>query len=222
MDTRRKSMDKIESSISQLCNRIDSLETDVTILKTTTKSIEEAAVFRDKEHEEVKKAVKSLTKDVNVIKQQLSEVKGRRAGQSEEVRELKEQLLDVQSRSMRDNLIFTGIEEKPEEDCEEVLHEFIRTKLRCERGVKFERVQHFPNRTRPRPIVAKFTEFKDREIIRQSAYKHLKGTSCYINEQFPKEIEDRRKQLYPVRREAARSGDKVRLVVDKLYIGDKP
>ena len=68
--------------------------------------------------------------------------------------------------------------------------------------------------------MAKFSEYKDRETVRKSAYTYLKKTKFYINEQFPKEIENRRKQLYPVRREAAKSGDKVRLVVDKLYICD--
>jgi hypothetical protein len=69
--------------------------------------------------------------------------------------------------------------------------------------------------------VAKFSNYKHREMVRKAAFAELKGTHFYVNEQFPKEIEDKRKLLYPVRRTAHRAGDKVRLAVDKLYINDR-
>ena len=50
---------------------------------------------------------------------------------------------------------------------------------------------------KPRPIVAKFLRYQDKEYIRKSAYL-LKGTKIGIAEQFPKEIAEARKKLYPV------------------------
>ena len=45
------------------------------------------------------------------------------------------------------------------------------------------------------------------------------GTEYSVNEQFPKAIEDRRKVLYPIAKNARRNeSNKVRLVHDKLYI----
>ena len=53
---------------------------------------------------------------------------------------------------------------------------------------------------------------KDREIVRKTAYENLKGSNIYVNEQFPREIELKRKLLYPVKREAGRAGDRVVLL----------
>ena len=73
--------------------------------------------------------------------------------------------------------------------------------------------------TYPRPIVAKFTYYRDKEAVRHAAPKILIGTKYSVNEQFPQEIENRRKSLYPVAKRARQNKqNKVRLVRDKLYI----
>ena len=113
---------------------------------------------------------------------------------------MKAQLVDSKCREMRDNLVFTNIEEvmktsftgKLFEDTETVLSDFLCSKLNLN-SIKFERVHRMPSnrdpqRNTPRPIVAKFTYFKEREEVRRSGYM-LKGTKCGRNEQFPKEIE---------------------------------
>jgi hypothetical protein len=46
----------------------------------------------------------------------------------------------------------------------------------------------------------------------------LKGSNVWVNEQYPPEIEERRKKLYPIMRQAKRDGKRVRLVKDSLYI----
>ncbi|KAK3107397.1 hypothetical protein FSP39_002575 [Pinctada imbricata] len=124
---------------------------------------------------------------------------------------------------MRDNLLFSGIPEEEEEDCEETVKEFIRTDMRVRKEIDFERVHRIgkyptnPN-SRPRTIVAKFSRFKDRELVRRQAPKTLKGTGFYVQEQFPVEVEQRRKSLFPVMRDARRRHRKVKLVRDRLYI----
>ena len=49
---------------------------------------------------------------------------------------------------------------------------------------------------RPRNIVAKFSLYKDKEMVRRAKSK-LRGTDHYIFEQFPKEIADKRRPLSP-------------------------
>ena len=46
----------------------------------------------------------------------------------------------------------------------------------------------------------------------------LKNTHFGIHEQFPKSVEDKRKKLYPVLKEAKRNGKNAVLVRDKLFI----
>ena len=70
---------------------------------------------------------------------------------------------------------------------------------------------------KPRPIVVKFLRYQDKEYVRKSAYL-LKGTRIGIAEQFPKEIAETRKRLYPIMKKAKQDGNTAKLVKDKLYI----
>ena len=110
--------------------------------------------------------------------------------------ELKERHLDLQARSMCENFIFTGIPETgPDENPEQLLVSFNEKEMQIEITISFERVHRFGRRghSGPRPIVAKCSNFKDREMIRKSAPTKLQGKRFGVNEQFPKEIKYRRK-----------------------------
>ena len=152
---------------------------------------------------------------------------------------MKTEITDLQCRSMRDNLIFTGVTElKPpdqtegyedrseyRENVEHTLTQFLRDEMNIRDEIKFHRVHriNIPDKTDdyPNPIVAKFVNFKDREYVRMQAPKTLRGKPFGVREQFPKVIENRRKSLYPEMRKAKQNKqNKVRLVKDKLYIND--
>ena len=139
-----------------------------------------------------------------------------------------EKLVDLQWRGMRENLIFSGINEVnvpygQYENVEQTLKEFLRNEMNITQDINFDRVHRIGkfdrNQTYPRPIVAKFERFKDKEFVRFTAPKTLTGKRFGVNEQFPTEIENKRKLLYPVAKRAKRNKDnKVRLVRDKLFI----
>ena len=142
------------------------------------------------------------------------------------------EVTDLQCRSMRDNLLFFGIEEPEQrdgiqEDTEQVLNEFLETEMQISYSIPFHRVHRIKPLGKhrytdyPRPIVAKFERFKDREHVRTLAPQTLKGKPYSIREQFPKPIEEQRKLLYPeMKRAKLNKENKVRLVKDKLYIND--
>ena len=150
---------------------------------------------------------------------------------SEECKSIQDTVTDLQTRSMRDNLLFTGIteEENAEKTCEEVLKDFIKKELKidCNR-MEFERVHRIGKRDnqfaggRPRPIVARFSRFKDRESIRQAAPRELRGKPFGINEQFPKCVVERRKRLLPAFKKS-RQNPMIRssLIGDKLFINGR-
>ena len=105
---------------------------------------------------------------------------------------------------MRDNLLFTGIEEpelheKEFEDTENTLNQFLAKEMNIKRAIPFHRVHRLSlvdrNQSHPRHIVAKFRHFKDRESVRRAALKTLKNKPFGVREQFPKEIEDKRKNF---------------------------
>jgi hypothetical protein len=124
------------------------------------------------------------------------------------------------------NLIFNGIEEDSLEDTEEVLHNFLNQELGIDFHFEFKNVHRFgkknrKNRKQVRPIVAKFIYQKDVSFVLENARK-LKGKPYRINRQFPEEIEQARKSLYPVMKELRQRGEHVKLVRDTLYVNGEP
>ena len=144
-----------------------------------------------------------------------------------------EKVVDLQCRSMRQNLIFTGISE-PElpvgeyEDVNYTLRRFLREEMHFDRdrNIEIERVHRLGrpryNQRYPRPIIAKFLRYQDKEDIRLAAPKRLYRTHYGVREQFPPEIEEKRKDLYPIAKEFRQNRNNVvRLVRDKLYVNGK-
>ena len=105
---------------------------------------------------------------------------------------------------MRDNLLFTGIQENDltNRDTVDTLCTFIATQMNIKDEIPFERVHRLgrykPDQEKPRPIIAKFHRFKDRVKVRQLARHALTGTQYGVKEQFPIEVEAKRRTLYPI------------------------
>ncbi|XP_054631652.1 E3 ubiquitin-protein ligase znrf1 isoform X3 [Dunckerocampus dactyliophorus] len=163
------------------------------------------------ENATLRESVKTLTDGVSQLVQ--------------ENKTMKETILDLQARSMRDNLVFAGIPEKSEEDPEEAVRAFMAQQLKLPadaiQNITFHRVHRLgakkPENRRPRPIVAKFEHFKQKEQVKGRG-RELKGTDFSVNDQFPREILDRRRRLFPVRRKFIDEGCRAVITVDKLFV----
>ena len=87
------------------------------------------------------------------------------------------------------------------------------------------RMNSIPTRVReekinqhPRPIIAKVSFFKDKQQIK-SHIKHLpKGKKFGVADDFPKEVDKIRKELYPVLKRAKRDHKTAFFNVEKLII----
>ena len=86
--------------------------------------------------------------------------------------------------------------------------------------IEFHRVDRLGRKIsgKTRPIVAKFVLREDRETVRRAAPKTLKNKPFGVNEQFPKEINEKRKQIYPLYKQAKNEEKRASLKIDKLYI----
>ncbi|KAK3105279.1 hypothetical protein FSP39_021534 [Pinctada imbricata] len=136
--------------------------------------------------------------------------------------ELREKVIDLQCRSMKYNLVFTGLGgESRTEDAEATIRDFIYYELNLNpENIKFGNVHRFGKfkGRHPRPIVARFLHQKEMKLVKDNAYR-LKGSNMGINEQYPASIEDKRRELYPVMKNLKRNpNNKVRLVRDKLFV----
>jgi len=136
---------------------------------------------------------------------------------------MKETILDIQTRSMRDNLIFSGITENSPDDPEAMIRDFMQTQLKLQpdtvNQITFHRVHRLGTRSNksPRPIIAKLEHYKHKELIKSKG-KELKGTNYGLNDQFPREINNRRKILYPIMKQHRQNNKRANIIVDKLYI----
>lgn len=95
--------------------------------------------------------------------------------------------------------------------------------------LEFERVHRIPSRrntdqtdeantSKPRPIIAKLSFFKDKARI----FRHVKNIDptlkISVADDFPKEIEDIKKQLLPVLKKAKKQNKRASFNVDRLII----
>ena len=139
---------------------------------------------------------------------------------------------------MQENLLFFGLAEPPrgmKENTEAKLREFLVTEMvetaSRVQDIVFDRVHRirrpeydfFTGQAKSRPVVAKFEKYTDREYIRKAGVELNKRQRRFsVREQFPPEIEERQKTLYPIMRNLNKDGDnRVTLVRDKLYVNGK-
>nr|XP_054588278.1 uncharacterized protein LOC129153175 [Nothobranchius furzeri] len=149
---------------------------------------------------------------------------------SQDNKALKETVLDLQSRSVIDNLVFVGLLEQTggeAEDCEQTIDNFLHTHMKIPeetvKNITFHRVHRLGARRtdsrRPRPIMAKFEHFKQKDLVK-SRGRELKGKD-YSVDHFPKEILDHRQVLFPLRKKFIQDGKLAVISVDKLFVDSK-
>ncbi|KAH3892798.1 hypothetical protein DPMN_016928 [Dreissena polymorpha] len=74
---------------------------------------------------------------------------------------------------------------------------------------------------RPRPIVVKFTYYKEKEMIKQAGHEKLPNSDYCVKDQYQKEMEDKRRPLYQIADELRKNKDnKVVLQPDNVTKGD--
>jgi len=171
--------------------------------------------------------INETTTRTTTVEQNMNSIKMENNKMQCENLDLKNRVVEMQTRSMRDNLIFKGIPDvsdfREQEDTEGKLKTFIATELEIEGGIPFHVVHTCRLRARqdngPRSIVAKFERRKDRQKVLAAAKEKLAENRNYIvHEQFPQEVIERRRQLVPIMKDARNKGHVAYLRDDKLYV----
>ena len=182
-----------------------------------------------------------VTKTIDNFKSQISELESRLTNYElkcnaleRENKVLHERVISIESHSRRDNLLLDGIPESPagiQEDCLKIVKEVLQNKLeldvtridivRCHRkGFRKNPQNERNSMEKPRPIIFNLHNYNDRQTIWESRFK-LKNTKIFLNEDFPHEINQRRKTLFPIMKAAKKQEKDAFLSVDKLHIVSK-
>ena len=127
--------------------------------------------FMNSKFDENLKSVQDLSADFKKMKAESGTVQNNIAEMRKEIEDLKAKQIDLQARSMRDNLVFNGIEEASDENTEHVLNDFLKEKMKLDELPVFHRVHRLGKKVygRGRPIIAKFANYKEREKVRKGA-----------------------------------------------------
>ncbi|XP_062572580.1 putative leucine-rich repeat-containing protein DDB_G0290503 [Saccostrea cucullata] len=234
IDTRNKKIDEMCEEVVRLSHRVNSIEREISSINQTNAEFHESLQGISNVFDGIKEQVDKSENEFQNMKIKLDAMEAKvvhyaskRENEIEELieknEELTDQTLDLRCRSMKYNLIFSGIHENVPENTEETLRGFLAEELDIDYDIEFTVVHRFgqKNNKRNRPIVAKFIYQRDLDYVLQCAYK-LKGKTFQINRQFPDEIEQARKSLYPIMKELRRKGETVKLVRDILYVNGRP
>ena len=210
MDQKLGQLQSIQSTLQNVTVQVNEVSTRLKTVESKVGDIERSREFDSKMLDDIKGRQREMDKSLKSLQKAEEEQKMR--------------LIDLQSRQMRDNLIFHNIRDERDEDlelCYKKLADMMQDDMKIEdaRSIRFDRVHRLGkyDASKTRPIIAKFCFFQERERVRKSA-KNLEGTQYSVSQQFPKEIQARRKELVPTLKKLKNEGQNAYLSVDKLYV----
>ena len=208
-----------ESKVTLMARKLENIEEKLDTFMKRTVEIEVNTEQMGHVMHKVIDRCKENIQDINCMKAAMSQQECRTENIEKRLIDNKDEIVELKWRSMKTNLIVTGLDYSQDEIPEDKLKSLFKEKLNVDEKIGFVSVHRFGKKGRNgiRPILAKFISTKEKELILRNKHK-LKGTNIKIMEQFPREIEQKRKTLYPIAKRAKKEKRKVLLVRDKLFI----
>ena len=142
----------------------------------------------------------------------------------QKVESQQKQITDIVSRNMSENAIFTGIPEA-ETDLRAYLKTFFSDDLGLNgEEIKIDRVHRFGQKTdninRPRPVVAHFHDYADREDILTKARENRDDINIRVSAQYPDGVREKRKHLYRVQKRYSDENIQTKMKGDNLIFNN--
>ena len=211
-------LDKIEQTVNSISLKVSTLETKVKPMDTTVNQVEQSCKFISQENDDRKKELDKAKSEIKTLKSNCKSLEDKSA-------KLETKVVDLESRSMRDNLLFCGIDESGEhENCERLIKQVCVDHLKMPeaKDMLIDRAHRLgvlkPNKTRP--TVAKFHYYGQKEAVKSRPYdraEELKQAKLGIGMQWP-QVREAKKALYPIMQKEKQNGKDVKMIRDNLYI----
>ncbi len=236
----------LDSLHNKLDNKFKVLEDDIHKPDTGLNDRLDMAIH---ETEDMVSDVSNLTGKVQRLEEQVCLLISLVSKKDKEIISMKADITDLRARTMRDNIVITGLQEDEGENLPEKVNSLLHSiDVDTNNGntgpISFDRIHRFGGNPKgPRPIVAKIHDFKDKITIINNAPKLKKITEgndppqpgdppkipIFINDQLPEEMAERKKQAFAKIRANKMKPDhlqvKMKLIQDRLYINgelDRP
>lgn len=159
--------DQIEKTVNSINAKVSDLEQKVTSMETKVNTVERSCEFMSSENDDRKAELNRAKSDLATLKGKCDNLESDAKAYMDKSAKLETKLTDLESRSMRDNLLFYGVPEQgATENCENIIKIICAEKLELHEAhnMVFDRVHRVgsANGNKPRPIVAKFHYFTAR------------------------------------------------------------
>jgi chaperonin cofactor prefoldin len=236
MDKRLNKLDYIEQQVNKINERVSSLDTRISHMESKLHDqgrklidIEASRNFDAQLCDEIQKKQSELDRTLRQERSQQESMKRDYETLKSENSRLSSELVDLQARSMRDNLLFFGFEEestaeaRKAENCREQVLNLCEINLEIPNAnqlIKLPRVHRIGKYIsgKTRPIVANFLYTPDKYTVKQAAFEKLKDTDYRVSDQYPRAIQEKRRQLIPDLEKARKDGYEAYISYDKLVI----
>ena len=172
MEAQMSQLNSFKQTLTQTTNKVDTLNYDMKSLQTKMNDYERSIQSYSEICDGITSTNNENESQINFLMDRINTLEENQSQLETKQSQTEEKLIDIQWRTMRENLIFSGIPESDvrrgeQEDCEELIKEFLRSEMRITMEIKFDRVHRLGrykhNQQYPRPIIAKFTNYKDKE-----------------------------------------------------------
>lgn len=223
-------LDQIEQTVNKIKTKLSAIETRVTHLETKVTDIETSCNFISNQHDQQNKEMKLAKGKIEDLNKSCQNLEKSLKDFEIKCEKSNEDIMDLKSRSMRENLVFYGIQEESSgvENCELLVKNLIETHLELSpTNMIFDRAHRLGRRnaTKARPIVVKFHSYNDREKVRTKSIEKpikekLRGLNLGIGVQQPQEYRDARKAFRPIIEREQQLGNRVSTVGNKLYVNN--
>ena len=212
-----KLMKFFTSGMERLENKIEKLSNENILLTQEVESLKTGADFQNKWLEEAKRDLKDMRakdpieEDIKLIEQKHQQ--------------LEENISELEDRSRRNNLRFSGFTEKAEgaetrEESEKLIPEFLEENLEMEsKDITTERAYRTGSKIngKKRAIIVKFLNYKDKDaVLNQYRQKQLCKDNICVNEDYSVRTAELRKQLFEQAKEIRQSGKSAMVVYKKV------
>ena len=238
LDRRLNKLDSIEIQISSLSNKLSKMDDRVSSLEGSFHNssrriteIEASRAYDAQTCDELQSKQSNIDKQLKEVSKCKQKLTDQQVLLQTETARLSEEVLDLQSRSMRDNLLFFNFhecstaDERSSEECSKLVLHFCLDTLQIPDApqiIKLDRAYRIGryNPTKKRHIEAKFNFHQDKLSVKRKVNELLKHSDFGVGDQFPKAIQDRRRKLIPLMIKAKNEGKRAVLAYDKLYVNN--
>ncbi|KAH3839003.1 hypothetical protein DPMN_112423 [Dreissena polymorpha] len=216
-------LDKLEKLVDKINARVEKLENESKAKDVKMSDVENAVQFARSEIEDTKNKIKETSSEIKVITNQYSDIKTALSDIKTKTDELEAKTNDLESRSMRENLLFYGLSESEQENCQQKVIQVISERLQLTDDIILDRAHRLgkPAHGKSRPIVAKFHYYSQRELVRTTAtskYDVLRNEGLGIGIQQTKAVLNKRRQLNDVFNREKSAGKQVKWAGSRLMV----